>query len=92
MQRLNLTLGYFSTTGSSDNVLYAPAEFSGSMANKPDTGGLIGEIAFLPWWNTKFSLQYVMYNKFNGSATNYDGFNRDASNNNTLYLLAWVMF
>ncbi|MGA2298702.1 MAG: cytochrome C [FCB group bacterium] len=92
LQRLNLTVGYFSTTGSSDNIIYAPGAFSGSLANKPDTDGLIGEIAFLPWWNTKFSLQYVMYDKFNGSKTNYDGFNRDASHNNTLYLLSWIMF
>jgi hypothetical protein len=33
-----------------------------------------------------------MYNKFNGAATNYDGFDRNASDNNTLYLLVWLVF
>jgi len=49
----------------------------------------------MPPWKyayTKFSLQYVIYNKFNGSSTNYDGFGRNASGNNTLYLLAWFAF
>ena len=38
------------------------------------------------------SLQYIIYNQFNGSSTNYDGFGRDASDNNTLYFLIWTAF
>jgi hypothetical protein len=30
-------------------------------------------------------MQYVLYNKFNGAHTNYDGSGRDAADNNTLY-------
>jgi hypothetical protein len=37
-------------------------------------------------------LQYTGYRKFNGVRRNYDGFGRDATDNNTLYLLAWLMF
>jgi hypothetical protein len=33
-----------------------------------------------------------MYQKFNGAETNYDGYGRNASDNNTLYLLIWLMF
>ena len=32
------------------------------------------------------------YNKFNGADSNYDGFGRNASANNTLYALVWLMF
>ena len=45
-----------------------------------------------PWLNVRLSLQYVAYLKFNGGHTNYDGFGRDASANNTLYLLSWFAF
>jgi len=40
--------------------------------------------------NTKLALQYTMYGKFNGARSNYDGYGRDAADNNTLYLLAWL--
>jgi hypothetical protein len=33
-----------------------------------------------------------MYSKFNGASNNYDGFGRNASDNNTFYLLGWLMF
>jgi hypothetical protein len=45
-----------------------------------------------PWANLRLALQYTGYTRFNGGSTNYDGFGRNASNNNTLYLLGWVAF
>lgn len=86
------TLGYFSISGSKDAGLYSSSSITGSMAGKPDSNGFIAEISYLPWYNTKFSLQYTMYNKFNGASKNYDGFGRNASDNNTLYLLVWLCF
>lgn len=86
------SLGYFSITGDGDAALYAPAALSGSSTGLPDSGGFIAEFNYLPWMNTKFSVQYVAYNKFNGSSNNYDGAGRNASDNNSLYLLAWLAF
>jgi len=40
----------------------------------------------------KFSLQYTAYTKFSEATPNYDGFGRDASDNNPLYFVAWLMF
>jgi hypothetical protein len=90
--RYAATLGYFSTTGSSDAVLYAPTPLTGSASGSPNSKGAIAELDYLPWLNTKFSLQYVAYDKFNGARTNYDGSGRDAKDNNTTYLLAWLLF
>lgn len=89
------TVAYFSTTGDTDTLLYAPAPVSGSRTGSPDSNGVILEMDYMPPWKgayTKFSLQYVIYNQFNGSGTNYDGFGRNASDNNTLYFLAWLAF
>ena len=91
-QQVGFSIGYFSITGDGDAVLYAPAEFSGSSTGLPNTGGYIAEFDFLPWFNTKFSVQYIAYNKFNGSDDNYDGTGRNASDNNSLYALAWIAF
>ena len=82
---IGATIGYFNSSGSQDEAI-------GSFTNKPNSNGIIFELEYLPWYNTKFSLQYVSYNTFDGSKRNYDSFGRNASNNNTLYLLAWLNF
>ena len=85
------SLSYFSTTGSDDPTLYSG---SASPTGSPDSRGEILELDYLPPWHNygpdgfgfaKFSLQYVIFNQFNGSRSG-------ASANNTLYLLAWLMF
>ena len=80
------TLGYFNNTGSAD-----VANFPNG-TNKPNSSGFIFQIEYLPWYNTKFAAQYVAYQKFDGSSSNYDGAGRNAANNNTIYLLAWLSF
>jgi hypothetical protein len=79
------TVGYFTKSGTAD-------PFVGSLTEKPDSKGFIFQLEYLPWFNTKLSLQYIAYNKFDGSKTNYDGIGRNAKANNTLYILAWINF
>jgi hypothetical protein len=96
-RRLGGTLGYFSTTGTADAGLY-PATATGqagvvtSANGSPDTRGIIAEVNYLPWLNTKLSVQYTAYSKFNGGSTNYDGVGRNASDNNSLYVLLWFAY
>ena len=80
------TIGYFNNTGSADIANFPNGN------NKPNSSGFIFQIEYLPWHNTKFATQYVAYQKFDGSSTNYDGLGRNARDNNTLYLLAWLSF
>ncbi|MDD5185890.1 MAG: hypothetical protein PHS84_11575 [Paludibacter sp.] len=80
------TIGYFNNTGSADIANFPNGD------NKPNSSGFIFELEYLPWYNTKFATQYVAYQKFDGSSTNYDGMGRNAGNNNTIYLLAWLTF
>lgn len=92
-RKYGAALGYFSTTGSSDPVLYNQGTpVFGSGSGSPDSRGWIGELDYGPWQNVKLLLQYVAYNKFNGGSSNYDGSGRNASDNNTLYLLLWLAF
>lgn len=87
-----VALGYFTTTGTSDAVFYSPASVTGSANGSPNSSGITAQVSYIPWLNTQISLQYVAYSKFNGGSTNYDGFGRNASDNNTLYLLTWFAF
>ncbi len=74
----------FATSGTADKALYG---------GNPDSSGWNLELAYVPsgkagsWFpddfNARLSLQYTLYDKFNGT-----GFR--ASNNNTLYLVLWL--
>ncbi len=86
------TIGYFSTTGSADPVLYAPAPVSGSATGSPNSNGWILQWTWLPSLNVQATAQYVIYSKFNGASSNYDGSGRNASDNNTLYLNLWLLW
>jgi hypothetical protein len=87
-----LSAGYFLTTGTSDAILYPANSVTGSNNGAPNSSGEILQVTFLPWLNTQFAVQYMLYNQFNGGSSNYDGFGRNASNNNTLYLVGWLVF
>ncbi|MDE2149999.1 MAG: cytochrome C [Gammaproteobacteria bacterium] len=91
--RWDVSLGYFQTTGTADTGLYNTGEqVAGSVNGVPNSRGYIAEVNILPWQNTKFGLQYTGYTKFNGAGNNYDGFGRSASDNNSVFLLAWLMW
>lgn len=88
--RLAYVLGYLSTDGAADAVRFGPDAVDGSANGQPDTAGWLGEIIYSPWQNVQLRVQYRMYHKFNGASRNYDGFGRDAADNDTLYLQAWL--
>ncbi len=78
-RKIGASVGYFRTTGTADPVLY------GAFANNvPDSAGIVLELNYVPWYNTKFSFQYTSYSKF-------DGDELTASDNNALRLSAWLM-
>jgi len=61
------SMSYFTTTGNTDNVLYAPAPLTGSRTGSPNSYGFILQADYLPLDKIKFSLQYIIYEKFNGA-------------------------
>jgi hypothetical protein len=94
-RKIGGTVSYFSTTGSMDPGLYPAGSSPGvitSANGRPDTKGWVAEADYLPWLNVKLQVQYTGYTKFNGGGNNYDGFGRNASNNNTLYILGWLAY
>jgi hypothetical protein len=86
------SVAYFSNTGSRDVLLYpATIPLYGSRKGRPDNNYFILEANYLPWERTKIAIQYIIYDKFNGARTNYDGCGRNAGDNNTLYLNVWII-
>ena len=89
---------YFVTRGDADALFYAD-----SPNGAPDSDGANFQLYWLPlnrrggptFWprsNVKLSLLYTAYGRFNGVRRNVDGAGRNARDNDTLYLEAWVAF
>jgi hypothetical protein len=91
--RLVLTGQFFDVWGTPDANLFSVA--NGFANNVPNSNGFITEIAYIPygasksfgwpWFNARIGLQYIYYNKFNGTTV-------AAQDNNTLFLHAWLAF
>ena len=91
--RYGVSVGYQRISGDTNMAMYGgPVPVSGSANGSPDSEAYILELNWLPWRDRRFTLQYTAYEKFNGAKDNYDGYGRNASDNNSLYLLAWFMF
>jgi hypothetical protein len=95
------TTAYFKNFGGKvDHGLYAENPVDGSRLGTSDSSGFILQADYTPFgkansWggtlaNLRLGLQYTIYQKFNGASKNYDGFGRDASDNNTLMLMLWT--
>ena len=91
-EKYGATVQYFRTTGSVDNGLYNTGEpVTGSASGSPKNSGLVAELDWLPRRDLRLMLQYTAYQTFNGAGSNYDGFGRNAKDNNTLYFVLWLM-
>lgn len=90
--KYSTTGALFSTTGNRDPLLYAPAALTGSNNGDPDTSGYVAQVAFWPQQNIDIDLNYTGYFKFNGASQNYEGTQRNASDNNTVYAALWLNF
>lgn len=85
-------LGWFNSSGTADPLLYSTTAITGSANGSPANSGWLIQGGYWPVQNIELLAQYVAYAKFNGAHSNYDGFGRNASDNNTLYLLMWLVF
>lgn len=90
--KYSATGAVFSTSGTADPVLFAPAPLSGSNNGSPGTSGFTTQLAYWPVQNVNINFNYTGYLKFNGAKMNYDGANRNASDNGTAYLAVWLIF
>jgi hypothetical protein len=90
--RYGATLQLFRTRGSGDGGLYATGDpVTGSAAASPDNSGAVLELDWLPRRDLRLAVQYTAWREFNGARSNYDGFGRNAADNNTLYFVVWWM-
>jgi len=91
-------VAYRSVNGSSDIGAYQnyattqASSYSTSLSNSPNSKLWTPEVFWLPMQNLRLGLQYNMFTQYLGATSNYDGNNRNASDNNFAYLYAWLAF
>lgn len=100
------SLSFFNVTGSTNSALQTSAfdpqnpgtlldgsqSVSGSLSGNPATRGWTGELFWLPVQYARVGVQYTVLDKFNGGTNNYDGFGRNAKDNNTLFVYVWASY
>ena len=81
------------TAGYDDNGTLIKTDGAGSnLSGSLTTRGATLEGFWTPIQYLRVGLQYTAYNRYNGASKNYDGFGRSASDNNSLFLYAWMAY
>ena len=78
----------FDNTG----VLQPAGSHTGNLSGSPDTRGMVYELFWTPIQYVRVGAQYTAFAKYNGASTNYDGFGRNAKDNNSLFLYVWAAY
>lgn len=93
---LNQTSGFDSTglvTSTDPNGTgITSSRVTGNLLGNPATRGFTYEGFWTPVQYVRVGVQYTAYNKFNGAADNYDGFGRNARDNNTFRFYLWAAY
>jgi hypothetical protein len=98
-QTWSASAALFDVRGGADPAVYAPEPLTGSASGSPDSRGYVLQLEYIPfgklasygraWLNVRVGVQYTAYSRFNGGSRNYDGFDRAAHQNDTLFLYYW---
>lgn len=77
------------TITSDPNAAAPSTPVYGSLSGNPGMTGQTFEVFMMPIQNIRIGAQYTNYNRYNGESHNYDGFGRNASDNNSLFVYLW---
>ena len=100
------SLSFFDVRGSTNSALQTSAldpenpgalvdgseSVTGSLTGNPATRGWTLEAFWTPVQYLRVGAEYTMFDRFNGAANNYDGFGRNAKDNNTFFVYLWGAF
>lgn len=92
------SLGFFNLTGGRNTALLSnnpgpsAGQPDGNVTGSPATRGFTLEAFWTPIQYLRIGAQYTAYGTFNGASHNYDGFGRNASDNNSLFLYTWLAY
>jgi hypothetical protein len=65
---------------------------NGNLSGNPGMTGRTYEAFYNPVQNIRIGAQFTAYSRYNGAKTNYDGFGRDAKDNNSWFVYMWAAY
>jgi hypothetical protein len=77
---------------SDPNATVPSTRVTGNLSGNPATRGWTLEAFWTPIQYLRIGAQYTGYTRFNGASSNYDGFGRNARDNDTLFLYVWAAY
>ena len=87
------SLGFFNQTGTTNSALYDPTPRHRQHLRQPGRSAAGPRESSGRRCSTYvIGVQYTAYSKFNGASHNYDGFGRNASDNNSLFFYVWAAY
>lgn len=98
------SVSYFNLTGTTNTfnqsagydpetlTLTSDDPVGANLTGNPATHGWTLEAFWTPWQYVRVGAQYTMYNEYNGAAQNYNGFGRNARDNDSLFIYAWFTY
>lgn len=104
--RYGASLSYVNVSGGTNSALQTsafdpenPGELldgsqgvTGNLSGNPGMRAWTAEVFWTPVQYARVGLEYTAFSRFNGASSNYDGFGRNARDNNTLFLYVWGAF
>jgi hypothetical protein len=94
--KVGATVQVFDTWGNANPFIYP-----NNRTFRPDSTGVMFQVDGTPFGdrsqparraNLRVGLQYMLFTRFNGAGTNFDGMGSKASGNNSLRLFTWLAF
>jgi hypothetical protein len=98
------SVGYFTLTGTTNTLnqtagydpdtlaLTSEDPVGANLTGNPATQGWTLEAFWTPFQYVRVGAQYTMYDKYNGASHDYNGFGRNASDNNSFFVYAWFAY
>jgi len=83
------SMNVFNLSGTTNTANLDATRVSGNVSGNPGTRGATFELFWTPVQYVRVGAQFTAYNRYNGASTNYDGFGRNAGDNNSLFLYVW---
>ena len=84
--------GSLSITTDPEATAPSAQQVDGNRTGSPATRGYTPEMFWMPIQYLRLGVQYTGYSRVNGASHNYDGFGRNASDNNSLFVYSWLAY
>jgi hypothetical protein len=83
------SLNFFNQSSTTNTLNLNDVRVNGNVTGNLGQRGTTVEAFWMPIQYVRVGAQFTAYSRYNGASTNYDGYGRNARDNNSLFLYVW---